>query len=161
MLSVSILWATSNSPSQMTLNNKELIVSLNWKSTSKVGVSIGHSGHSCSVFLIPLTGLSSAYWPHSQAGFPCGGNSKCTIDTPNIWKKKGISFIDCLLRMRKLLFRKPPSCCALCIWLGSPAYFWAYPCAQVNATSNLGYAYIPKPISIARTVDLHLLKHMV
>lgn len=136
--SVSMLWATSNSPSQMTLNNNELNVSLNWKCRSRVGISIGYSDHSCSIFVwFPLTGLRV----DSLSGWlPLCGNSRCHIHTPNIRKKKGVSLIDCLLRMKKFLFQKPPSSCAPGIWLGSQAYFWDNRCAQVNAISNLAKA---------------------
>lgn len=59
--------------------------------------------------MIPLAGLSSLCLFHSQAGYPRGPKSRSHIRTPSIQRKKGIPFIDSLLKMRKLLFHTLPA----------------------------------------------------
>lgn len=76
------------------------------------GLVTGRSGFTLLWF--PWLGFPpTPWWFHSQVGFPHRGTSRCHSSTPSIQRKKDISFIDSLLRMRKLLFQKLPAAVSL------------------------------------------------
>lgn len=158
-LLVRMLWATSNNPTQMALNSYKLIGLLKWKSRSRLGILVSCSGHSGSIFpwfpglgfppSVSLSGWLPWWWQfqvsHQYSHHP---------------EEEGISFIDSLLRMRKLLSQKLPATVPL-------ASDWGH---RVISEPIPMPKWMPLPIwlrrkflnlSLERTMDFPFLKHMV